>query len=123
MSTLREWADDLRRAADDVLDEADRVVSKGALNIKNHARELISGRAHLPHYPHSIGYDMERGEGEVSAHIGADRDKKQGTLLDVLEHGSINNAPIPHFAPAADAEEPRLERATADLGEKLLGER
>lgn len=123
MSSLADWIGDLRHAGQVVDDEAEKVVSKGALNIKDGAREIISGRAHLPHYPYTIGYDLDRVEGSVEAQIGADREKFQGTLLDVLEHGSVNNAPIPHYAPATDAEEPRFERAAADMGEHLLDQR
>lgn len=121
MSELTDLAADLRRAGDDVLDEGEKVVSKGALNVKTEARDLISGRAHLPHYPFSIGYDIDRDEGSITAHIGPDKDLSQGPLGTILENGSIHNAPIPHLNPALDNEEPRFERAAGELGERLLG--
>ena len=42
-SQLREWAKDLGVAADTVVPEIRKVVSKGLLNIKNGARRRISG--------------------------------------------------------------------------------
>lgn len=123
MGTLQDWINDLQHAVDTVDDEAEKVVSKGSLNIKNEARDLISGRAHLPHYPHAITYDLERGEGSVTGIIGPDKDLSQGPLGNILEDGSINNPPIPHLAPALDNEEPRFVTAAEDLGEQLLAER
>lgn len=122
MSELADLAADLRNAGDDVLDEGRKIVQKGALNVKTEARQLISGRAHLPHYPSSITYDtaIDHGGGSITAHIGPDKDKSQGPLGTILENGSIHNAPIPHLNPALDNEEPRFERAAGELGERLL---
>lgn len=123
MSELSDLADDLRRAAADVLDEGEKVVSKGALNVKNEARDRISGRAHLPHYPSSISYDLDRDGASVTAHIGPDKERRQGPLGNLIEFGSIHNDPIPHLNPALDNEEPRFERAVGDLGARLLEDR
>ena len=120
MSTLAEWAADLQHAADTVLDEAEKVISKGSLNVKNEARDLISGRAHLPHYPQSITYDIDRDAVSVTGTIGPDKDLLQGPLGTIIENGSVNNAPIPHLNPALDNEEPRTVNAAEDLGERLL---
>lgn len=121
--SLAGWIDTLKQAAESVADQTEKVVSKGALNVKKDAKDIISGRAHLPHYPNSITYDIERAEGEIRAQIGPDKEKRQGPLGNILEYGSVNNAPIPHLSPALDLEEPRFERALADLGETLLSER
>lgn len=97
------------------------VVQKGALNIKNGARERISGHPHAPAYPSAIGYDSKVGPTSAEAEIGPDKQKRQGALGNILEHGTLNNAPIPHMRPAADEELPRFERALEDLAVKGLG--
>lgn len=91
------------------------VVQKGALNIKTDARRRISGHARLPAYPYSITYDSTVSATSASAEIGPDKHKRQGAIGNIIEYGSVNNAPLPHIKPAADEELPRFERALADL--------
>lgn len=126
MDDLEALERDLERAAERAPAEAHKVVSKGALNIKNDAREtwkreLRGGHARRLHY--AVGYDISRvGGDEVIANIGpdADRDRLQGPLGGIIEQGSINNAPIPALTPAWKKESPRFEDALGDLGERLL---
>jgi hypothetical protein len=101
--------------------EVEKVVAKGALNIKNGARRRIGRPAHAPAYANSITYDIQQWGMGAIAEIGPDKGRRQGALGNLLEYGSVNNAPIPHIAPAAQEELPRFERAMEDLGEKLLG--
>jgi hypothetical protein len=101
--------------------EAAKVVAKGALNIKNGARRRITGLPHARRYPYSIDYDLYvTGRGAV-ADVGANKDKPQGALGNLLEYGSRNNPPHPHIRPAAEAEEPRFVKAMEDLAVKALG--
>lgn len=96
--------------------EVSRVVKRGAQNIKGESRRLASGLAHAPLYPFSIGYDIE-GDGRfgsVEAIIGPDKDRPQGALGNILEYGTVNNAPFAHLGPALDREGPRFEKAIAD---------
>lgn len=124
MSSLDAWIADLRRAAEDVDDEGEKVVSKGALNIKTDWKEHWDGYAHLPHLPHAINYDdVEKGAGAVETSIGPVRGELQAGLAPYIEYGTPTSRPIPGMTPAVDDEEPRFERAVGDLGEKLLAER
>jgi hypothetical protein len=91
--------------------EARKVVAKGALNIKNDARRRVSGLAHAPAYPSSITYDTEQTANGATAEIGPDKSKRQGSLGNILEYGTVKNAPIPHMAPAAEREKPKFEKA------------
>jgi hypothetical protein len=102
--------------------EARAVVEKGALNVKDEARRLSSGIAHAPLYPASIGYDVLRAGafGLVEAEIGPDKDKPQGALGNVLEYGTVNNAPLAHLGPALDREGPRFAAAMLALGTEGL---
>jgi hypothetical protein len=113
----------------DAIDKASRpkladvtaVVAKGAVNIKKDAARRISGLAHAPAYPRSIGYDLYQSLRGPSAIIGPDKSKPQGALGNLLEYGSIKNPPHPHFGPAGDAEEPKFGAALEALAVKTLG--
>lgn len=117
---LGELIDDLRSASDRAVEEFRKVVSKGALNIKNDVKERWSGLAHAPAIPHAISYDTKTTGTTVSAEIGPDKAKRQGALGNFLEYGSVNNAPIPALGPALDAEEPRFAKALEDVAASLL---
>lgn len=101
--------------------ETAKVVAKGALQIKNGARRRVSNLRHARRYPASIDYDLYvTGRGAV-ADVGANKDKPQGALGNLLEYGSVKNAPIPHINPAADEEMPRFAAAMDDLAVKAIG--
>ena len=102
--------------------EAAKVVEKGALNIKNAARQRIGRPAHAPAYAISITYDSWMSFSGPTAEIGPDKGKRQGALGNLLEYGSVNNAPIPHIAPSAEEELPRFEKALEDLARRLVEE-
>lgn len=97
------------------------VVEHGAVNVKKGWRERWSGLDHAPRIPAAIGYDMRIYFGSgIEASIGPDKNAPQGALGNLLEYGSVNNAPIPGGAPALEAEGPGFERALADAAERLL---
>jgi hypothetical protein len=102
-------------ASGPVLKDITAVVAKGALNIKRDAAKRAGGMAHAPAYPRSITYDLRAGWTGPYADIGPDKQKRQGALGNVLEYGTVNNPPHPHLRPAADAEQPRFEKAIEDL--------
>lgn len=117
---LTELIADFGKASLKALPEIEKVISKGALNIKQDAAQRASGLAHARAYPSSIGYDLYYLPGSIRARIGPDKDKRQGALGNLLEYGSVNNPPRPHLSPALDAEAPRTERAIADVAQRLL---
>ncbi|QLQ37988.1 hypothetical protein [Micromonospora robiginosa] len=103
--------------------EARKVVQRAVLNIKTDAQRRVGGLRHAPAYPRSISYDTRETPVGPEAEIGPDKGRRQGALGNLIEFGSVNNAPRPHINPAADAELPRFERAMEDLAVRLLGER
>jgi hypothetical protein len=119
-SELNLLAAQLRGKAGAVGADAAAVVRKGALNVKNDARKLSSGLGHAPLYPFSIGFDVtgDGRFGSIEAEIGPDKEKPQGALGNLLEYGSVNNAPLAHLGPALDREGPRF----ADALEEIAGE-
>jgi hypothetical protein len=111
---------DLDNAASGMPKEAAAVVEKGALNIKTGAQRRIGRPAHAPSYGAALGYDMRTAAPGPEAEIGPDKNKRQGALGNILEHGTINNPPRPHIRPAVDEELPKFEKAMQDLAEKAL---
>ncbi|MEU4570724.1 hypothetical protein, partial [Micromonospora sp. NPDC023956] len=73
-----------------------------------------------PAYPYAITYDSTETPTGASADIGPDKERRQGPLGNILEYGTVKNAPIPHMGPAGAAELPRFEKALDDLGVRLL---
>ena len=120
LSEVDKLAADLHHRVGGVGADVAAVVRKGALNIKNESRQMISGLAHAPLYPQSITYDVtgDGRFGSVEAEIGPDKDKPQGALGNILEYGTANNAPFAHLGPALDRETPRFVKAL----EKIVGE-
>lgn len=97
------------------------VVVKGGLNIRNDTRRRWSGFKHAPRLPAAVTMDTYVSLTGPSAVIGPDKAKPQGALGNLFEYGSVNNAPIPGLAPAAEAEAPRFEAALEALAIKALG--
>lgn len=119
---LREWASKLDTAAKVMPKEATKVVSKGALNIKNAWRKAWTGHPHIRHLPRAVTYDLTKTLTATEAEIGPDKALTQGPLGHIIEYGTPggHNAPIPGGLPALDAEAPRFEQAIADLATKEL---
>jgi hypothetical protein len=108
MAAVKALAQDLGGVGARVRPAVKAVITKGALNIKNAARDAIladTRHVFVKQYPYSISYDVSvGGAATVSAEIGPDVTKAQGYLGNLLEFGSSKNAPIPHLVPAWDAE-------------------
>lgn len=121
-SQLEALAADLGKVPASVAKDAQRVVSRGALNIKNDWRERAtkSAGAHGRHYPLSIGYELRAGLGGPSAEVGPDASKPQGSMGRGFEFGSINQPPHMDFLAATEAEAPRFEKALADVLGNIL---
>jgi hypothetical protein len=117
---LRLLVADLGKAEAAAIAEARKVVEKGAVNIKKDWQRRWSGLAHAPALPAAITYDAGYGFGKIEAEIGPDKGRRQGALGNLIEFGSVNNAPIPGGVPALQAEAPRFEKALIDaLGDPL----
>lgn len=121
-SDVNQLVAELETKAQRVGADAAAVVRKGALNVKTDARRFASGLAHAPVYPYSIGYDIvgDGRFGSIAAEIGPDKAKPQGALGNILEYGTVNNAPFAHLGPALDIEGPRFEKALLDVAGEVF---
>lgn len=118
---LMELAADLTKAQSQTLPEIAKIVGKGSGNIKQAWRRRWQGLAHAPALPYAIGYDVFYTFGAVRGEVGPDKNRRQGALGNLIEFGSVNNAPIPGGAPSLAEEAPKFERALDALGAKLAG--
>lgn len=110
---LDAYAGELEQVADLVMPDVERVMERGAVNVRRDARRAVRNQStgtYLPHYPRAIGYDLIRERHAVEAEVGPEVDRLQGGMGRGVEFGSMNAPPMPHLLPAAEAEEPRLER-------------
>lgn len=124
MRVTVEGAQELAAAWDASADRADdelrRVVSKGALNIKNATRAKWAGHRHAPTLAAAVSYDLDEEGGALGAEIGPVKEATGGGPLGTIyEYGTQRTAPQPALNPALDAEEPRFEEAAGAAAEKL----
>lgn len=98
--------------------QARAVVARGALNVKNgwRANAVASSGRHARLYPASISYEMRPHPTGASAEIGPDKGKPQGALGNLLEFGSVNNAPHMDGARALAAESAAFALHVAAIG-------
>jgi len=114
-------ADAINKASRVAESDAQKVVFRGAIQIKKDAARRIRGHRRLRKLPWSIDFDTYRSLKGPAAEIGPNHSKGQGALGNIAEYGTVNNPPIPFMRPAADAEQPRFEKAMEDLAVKALG--
>lgn len=117
---LDEWIAQLEAAQRDIVPECKKVTGKAMSNIKKGAQRRVSGYSHLPHLPRSFSYTVYASGDKVIGEGGADRARPQGGLDDYIEYGTVNNPPIPHWAPAVDDEEPNWIRYLEQAAVKAL---
>lgn len=101
--------------------EMTRIVTRGALNVKNswRANAIATSGTHARAYPYSVTYDVNPMPGGASAEIGPDKAKTQGALGNLFEYGSVNNAPHNDGGRALIAEHPRFESQVIALTQRL----
>lgn len=117
----RELIAALDKATSRAWPEADKILAKGAVNIKKDWQQRWSGHAHFKALPAAISYDLFHTLfGSSRVEVGPDKSRRQGALGNIIEFGTENNAPIPGGLPALKTEAPRFERALLDLGTRLV---
>ena len=103
--------------------EADRVLERGALGVKNSMAEDARSRhgGFARHFYRSISYDRRYGVGRLSYEIGPDKSRRQGALGNLLYFGSSRNAPTLDIEAGLNAEEPKLLSEMGKMLERVTG--
>ncbi|MFG2826112.1 hypothetical protein ACGFWI_01295 [Streptomyces sp. NPDC048434] len=106
-----------QRSAADAAQQMARVVTRGALNVKNGWREnaIVTSGRHARLYPYTVNYDVHPIPGGAHAEIGPDRSKDhlQASYGAILEFGSVHNPPHNDGGRALAEEDPRFVAAVA----------
>lgn len=118
---LHQLANAFARNVEQAETEMVRIVTRGALNVKTGWRTnaIATSGTHARAYPYSVTYDVNSMPGGASAEIGPDKGKKQGSLGNLLEYGSVNNAPHNDGGRALIAEHPRFAAQVLALTQRL----
>lgn len=119
---LAELRRELAALPDKILDEGERIVGKGMLNIKKGAQQRVRVQrwAHLPHLARSFSYDVTRNQRIIRGEGGADMEKLQGKLDIYVENGTANTPASAHWTRSFDAELPNFERYAEDYLARLI---
>lgn len=117
---VRALATDLGKASGAVEKEADRVLERGALGVKNKMVEeaRASHNRYARHFAGSISYDPD---GLLRYVVGPDKARRQGALGNLLYFGSRNNAPTLDIEAGLIAEEPKLLSEMGKMLERVIG--
>lgn len=122
MREVTALATDLGRTSKAVEREADKVLERGALGVKNAmaADAKASHSGYAKRFASSISYDRRYGVGRLSYEIGPDKSRAQGALGNLIYFGSRNNAPTLDIEAGLIAEEPRLMSEMAKMLERVV---
>ena len=122
LSEVRALATDLGKTTREVEKEADRVLERGALGVKNvMAADAQRLTGHAKHFHRSISYDRRAGVGRLSYEVGPDKERMQGALGNLVYFGSRNNAPQLDIEAGMIEEEPRLMSEMGKMLERVMG--
>lgn len=85
---LSRFGDDLGKVASRALPDVDKVLEKGALNIKNDLVAGVSGSTHFKGMAGSIDYEAIHGAGGLSYEVGPNKAKRGGALGNIYYFGT-----------------------------------
>lgn len=107
---LRAFAQDLGRVAGKAVPDTDKVLKKGAQNIKE---DLVSGARASRHFKGmagSISYDPVGGVGSLGYEIGPDKARRGGALGNIAYFGTSRGGGTLDLEGPLERERPNLER-------------
>ena len=115
-SELESFAMDLGRAGDKALKDVEKVVFKGAMNLKRDmARDLQSSR-HFPTIAKSVDFDIESSPNGVEAEIGPKSGPGEpGNLANIAYFGTSRGGGTVDFMKPFEEEKPRFEQAIQEV--------
>ena len=120
-SELESFAVDLGRAGDKALKDVEKVVFKGAVNLKRDmARELQSSR-HFRSIAKSVDFDIESRPNVVEAEIGPKSGPGEpGNLANIAYFGTSRGGGTVDFLKPFEEEKPRFEQAIQEVLRDIL---
>lgn len=114
-SQLREVAENLERVAGHLVEDVDKVVKRGAQNIKNELVADAQASKHFKGMAGSISYDSDYRLGQVGYEIGPDKSRRGGGLGNIAYFGTSRGGGTLDIDKPLNSEGPRLAQALGDL--------
>lgn len=125
MSEVMKLSADFGHASARALPAVDRVVERGALNVKTKMAAEAESDGHYKRFSRAISYDRAYKLGVVSYEVGPDKSRSgaQGALGNLLYFGSANNGSVLDIEVGLRDEEPRLVENLAKIATDLAAGR
>lgn len=122
LSQVKKLGNDLGRIAAEVLPDVEKVLDKGALNIKQQMNTEAAGSVHFKGMAGSVTYDSYGGLGLVRRVIGPDKSRQGGSLGNIAYFGTSRGGGTLDIEAPLREEGPRTEKALLDLVKKYEGQ-
>lgn len=119
---LRSLAADITRAGTKVVPEVEKVVFKGAMNVKAGMRKAAGESKHFKGIVPSISFDIEVNTNGVEAEVGpAHGPGEAGNLANIAYFGnSLGGGGTVDFTGPLETEQPKFEKAIAEVLKNVL---
>lgn len=119
--SLRSFAAELGKVAAGALDDVDKVVKRGAQNLKDDYAQEASTSEHFSSIGPAWSYDRHYGIGSVGYDVGPDKGRAGGALANIYYFGSPRGGGgTGDIDGPLDREAPRMMKALDDLLGGLL---
>ena len=119
---LRRYATNLGRLGLEAAGEADKILKRGAQNIKTGLQENLRESKHFRQVAASISYDQIGGMRALGYEVGPDKDRHAGPLANIAFFGTSRGGGTVDFEGPLREEEPRLVSHLQDLLGRMGGD-
>lgn len=118
---LRSLSADITRAGDKVLPDVEKVVFKGAMNVKNGMRRQAESSRSFKGISPSISFDLTASANGVEAEIGPKHGPGEaGNLANIAYFGTSRGGGTVDFEGPLREEQPKFEKAIAEVLKNVL---
>ena len=120
-SELESFAVDLGRAGDKALKDVEKVVFKGAMNVKRRMAEELQSSQHFRSIAKYVDFDIESRLNGVEAEIGPKSGPREpGNLANIAYFGTSRGGGTVDFLKPFEEEKPRFEQAIQEVLRDIL---
>ena len=114
-SQLRELSQNVGRVSGGLIGDVDKVVKRGAQNIKNELVADAQASKHFKALAGAISYDSDYRLGQVAYEVGPDKGRRGGALGNIYYFGTSRGGGSGDLDKPLGSEGPRLEKALGDM--------
>lgn len=115
-SELENFAMDLGRAGNKALKDVEKVVFKGAMNLKRDMAQELQSSRHFRSIAKSVDFDIESRPNGVEAEIGPKSGPGEpGNLANIAYFGTSRGGGTVDFMKPFEEEKPRFEQAIREV--------